>query len=173
MRRGRPDDGPVRPGTPGRAAAGREPGRTHRLGYPAAMRLELTRAGDYAVRAMLLLAEADATAWVSAARISAAMAIPPRFLPRVMRGLLQAQLVEARTGRSGGYRLARPAATISLQDVIVALEPADDARRCVLRGIPCASDGQCAVHDSFTDARLAMTDRLAATTLASLRRPTA
>jgi Rrf2 family transcriptional regulator, iron-sulfur cluster assembly transcription factor len=137
------------------------------------MRLELTRAGDYAVRAILVLAEADPTAWVSTARISASMAIPPRFLPRVMRGLLQAQLVEARTGRSGGYRLARPAAAISLLDVIVALEPADDVRQCVLRGIPCASDGRCAVHDSFTDARLAMTDRLAATTLDSVRRPTA
>jgi Rrf2 family iron-sulfur cluster assembly transcriptional regulator len=137
------------------------------------MRLELTRAGDYAVRAMLVLAEADPAAWVSAARISAAMAIPPRFLPRVMRGLLQAQLVEARTGRSGGYRLARPATAISLLDVIVALEPADDARRCVLRGIPCGSDGRCAVHDSFTDARLAMTDHLAATMLDSLRRSSA
>lgn len=151
----------------------RYPGAFGGLRYPEVMRLELTRAGDYAVRAMLVLAEADPTTWVSTARISATMAIPPRFLPRVMRGLMGARLVEARTGRSGGYRLARPATAISLLDVIAAVEPADDKRRCVLRGIPCGSDGRCAVHDSFTDARLAMTDRLAATSLHTLRRPTA
>lgn len=137
------------------------------------MRLELTRAGDYAVRAMLALAETDGTTWLSTARISAAMAIPPAFLPRVMRDLGRAGLIEARTGRSGGYRLARDAARISLMDVIAAVEADDDGRRCVLRGIPCGSDGRCAVHDSFTAARAAMTDRLAASTLDSLRRPTA
>ncbi len=40
------------------------------------MRLELTRAGDYAVRAMLALADAEAGAWLSARRISESMAIP-------------------------------------------------------------------------------------------------
>lgn len=134
------------------------------------MRLELTRAGDYAVRAMLALAEADPGSWQSTARISEAMAIPVAFLPRVMRELARAGLIQARTGRTGGYRLAREAGAISLLDVIAAVEPEDDARRCVLRGIPCDSDGRCRVHDPFTSARTAMTDRLAATTLASLRR---
>lgn len=134
------------------------------------MRLELTRAGDYAVRAMLALAEADGSTWLSTARISAAMAIPPAFLPRVMRDLAAAGLIEARTGRMGGYRLARDAASISLMDVIAAVEPEDDTPRCVLRGIPCASDGLCAVHDAFTAARASMTDRLAGATLDTLRR---
>lgn len=132
------------------------------------MRLELTRAGDYAVRAMLALAEPDAGPWLSAGRISASMAIPAGFLPRIMRALVRAGLAEARTGRSGGYRLARPASVISLMDVIGAVDADDDPRRCVLRGIPCGSEGRCAVHDAFTTARAGMTDQLAAATLASL-----
>jgi Rrf2 family iron-sulfur cluster assembly transcriptional regulator len=135
------------------------------------MRLELTRAGDYAVRTMLALTEADGAGWLSTSRISATMAIPAAFLPRVMRDLSRAGLIEARTGRTGGYRLARDASTITLLDVIAAVEPEDDARRCVLRGIPCGSDGLCAVHATFDAARSAMTDRLAATTLDTLRRP--
>ena len=59
------------------------------------------------------------------------MAIPERFLPRVMRDLGAAGLVEARTGRTGGYRLARPAAAITLLDVITAAEP--EPRRAALR----------------------------------------
>lgn len=135
------------------------------------MRLELTRRGDYAVRAMIALAAAPTDGWSSVPRIAAEMSIPERFLPRVMRDLVRADLVEARTGRSGGYRLARPATEVTLLDVIDASEPPDDDRRCVLRGIPCGVDGRCAVHDVFADARIAHRDRLAATTLASLAPP--
>ena len=134
------------------------------------MRLELTRRGDYAVRVMLALA-APSGDWLSVTRIAAAMSIPERFLPRVMRDLVRAELVEARTGRSGGYRLSRPATEITLLDVIDAIEPEDDARRCVLRGIPCGIDGRCAVHDTFDEARIAHRDRLGRSTLALLALP--
>jgi Rrf2 family iron-responsive transcriptional regulator len=132
------------------------------------MRLTFTRQGDYAIRAMLALAAADPTAWLSVTRISAAMGIPERILPRVMRTLATAGLVEARTGRTGGYRLTRPAASITLFDVIAAAEPPDDARSCVLRGSPCGLDGRCAVHDVIDEARGALDARLAKTTLAEL-----
>ena len=58
------------------------------------MRLELTRRGDYAVRAMLSLAAHNGNGWLSVARISAAMDIPERFLPRVMTDLVRSGLVE-------------------------------------------------------------------------------
>ncbi len=137
------------------------------------MRLELTRRGDYAVRAMLALSDPAVEPWLSANRISGAMSIPERFLPRVLRDLARGGLVEARTGRTGGYRLARPAAEITLFDVIAAVEPEDEDRRCVLRGIPCSPDGRCAVHDTFDEARRSMQGRLAATTLADLASPRA
>lgn len=138
------------------------------VGDTADMRLTFSKQGDYAIRAMLALAGAEPETWLSVSRISAAMAIPERILPRVMRDLGAASLVDARTGRTGGYRLARPAGTITLLEVITAADPEDDARRCVLRGIPCGSDGRCAVHDVFDEARLALNDRLARTTLAEL-----
>ncbi|MDH4143308.1 MAG: Rrf2 family transcriptional regulator [Chloroflexota bacterium] len=135
------------------------------------MHLQLTRRGDYAVRAMLALSESDVEPWLSATRISAAMTIPERFLPRVLRELARAGLIEARTGRTGGYRLARPANEITVMDVIAAVEPEDDDRRCVLRGLPCGADGRCAVHATFAEARTAMQGRLSATTLADLAHP--
>jgi Rrf2 family protein len=77
-----------------------------------------------------------------------------------MSDLARAGLIEGRAGRTGGYRLARPAAGITLLDVISAIEPEPDARSCVLRGGPCGLDGRCAVHDAFTGAREAMLERL-------------
>ena len=132
------------------------------------MRLTFSKQGDYAVRAMLALARADPDAWLSVARISESMSMPRRFLPRVMRDLGAAGLVEARMGRAGGYRLARSASDITLLDVLGASDPEDDDRRCVLRGIPCGLDGRCAVHDVFDEARGALDERLAGTSLDEL-----
>ena len=137
------------------------------------MRLELTRRGDYAVRTMLALSvgetgstDAAPRPWISARRIAEQMAIPGRFLPHVLRDLVRAGLVEGRTGRAGGYRLARPATTISLLDVVEAAEGPDGPAICVLRGGPCRPDGRCAVHDVFAGARAGVRAALAATTLA-------
>jgi Rrf2 family iron-sulfur cluster assembly transcriptional regulator len=132
------------------------------------VRLELTRRGDYAVRAMLALAGDSDSDWLSVPRISASMAIPARFLPAVMTDLVRAGLVEGRTGRTGGYRLRRPATSISLLDVIEAVEPEPDPRTCVLRGGPCGRDGLCAVHDAFSAARTSMLARLAEVSLADV-----
>lgn len=146
------------------------------------MRMELTKRGDYAVRAMLALtrtavraASEDAAApgngLLSARRISDAMAIPVRFLPQVMTDLQRAGLVEAAPGRSGGYRLARAPETISLLDVIEAVEGDSRRRTCVLRGGPCGKDGSCDVHDVFFRGQEALLDTLARATLADLASP--
>ena len=132
----------------------------------AIMRLELSRRGDYAVRAMLALAALYGEPMrVSARRISGLMAIPSRFLPHVMHDLSQAGLVEGRIGRSGGYRLAREPSRITLLEIVEAAEGNGGPPTCVLRGGPCLPDGRCAVHDLFAAARAAVRERLAATTL--------
>lgn len=130
------------------------------------MRLELSRRGDYAVRTMLALAAASSEpTLVSARRIAAQMSIPPRFLPHVLRDLVQAGLVEGRIGRSGGYRLAREPSRITLLEIVEAAEGNGGQPTCVLRGGPCRPDGRCAVHDPFAAARADVRGRLAATTL--------
>ena len=134
MGRGRTrPDGPVGSAV---LSARRPDGRDTRV-----VRLSLTRQGDYAVRAMLALAAHPDDDWLSVPRISASMDIPERVLPRVMTDLARADLVEGRPGRTGGYRLARPADAITLLDVISAVEPEPDPRTCILRGVSCGIDG--------------------------------
>lgn len=119
---------------------------------------------------MLALARGSGDDWLSVPTVSAAMAIPQRFLPRVMVDLVEAGLVVGRRGRTGGYRLARPADAISLLDIITAAEPEPDERTCILRGGPCDIDGRCAVHDAFGGARAAMLAKLGATSLGEVAR---
>jgi Rrf2 family protein len=138
------------------------------------MRLQLTRRADYAIRAMLALGRHDGEDPLSSRRIADEMAIPGRFLPQVMADLSRARLVDATTGRTGGYRLARSADRISLFDIVSAIEGDSRTTECVLRGGPCGRDGHCDVHDVFTAAQQSLLDTLAQASLASVvgrRRP--
>jgi Rrf2 family protein len=139
------------------------------------MRVSLSLRGDYAVRAMLALAQHEsardrgaASGLLSVAAIAAGMRIPPRFAAHVLGDLGRAELVVGSTGRRGGYRLARPAADIDLLRIVDAAERADTPARCVLRGIPCDPAGRCAAHDAFSAATDAVRRELARTSLASL-----
>jgi Rrf2 family nitric oxide-sensitive transcriptional repressor len=135
------------------------------------MRLELSRRGDYAVRAMLSLADAGGgleDALMTGASIASATGIPISFLPQVMGSLVHAGLVDGLQGRRGGYRLAVPAERISLLRIVEAAE--GDSRRttCILRGSPCGVDGICRVHPAFFAAQDALLAELDRATLASL-----
>ena len=133
------------------------------------MRLELTKRGDYGVRAMVALASAPPGAVLSVRRIADEMGIPVRFLPQVMGDLGRAFLVASLPGRTGGYRLARPASEISLLDVVEAIEGDSRRRTCILRGVACGLDGvTCAVHDPFFAAQDAMIGQLSSSDLASI-----
>lgn len=132
------------------------------------MKPELTKRADYAIRAMLALARANGDEPISARRIADDRDIPSRFLPQVLRDLGRAHLVQAETGRNGGYRLARPSADISLLDVIEAIEGDSRRRSCVLRGGPCGSSGYCDVHAVFFAAQDALLGTLAASSLAGI-----
>jgi len=75
---------------------------------------------DYALRAMLELAAADGL--VKGERLATSQAIPQKFLENILVELRKAELVSSQRGVEGGYALGRPAAEISVADVIRAVE---------------------------------------------------
>ncbi|HEX2756029.1 MAG TPA: Rrf2 family transcriptional regulator [Candidatus Limnocylindrales bacterium] len=134
------------------------------------MRLELTKRADYAIRAVVALAAAAPDERLSVRRIAADQGIPVRFLPQVMSDLGGAGLVEGIPGRTGGYRLARPAGRISLLEVIEAVEGDSHRETCVMRGGPCQLNGVCDVHRVFAATQEGMIRQLGAATIATLRK---
>ena len=83
--------------------------------------MRITAKADYAVRAAVELAAAG-EGMVKGDAIATAQEIPVRFLENILAELRHAGLVLSQRGAEGGYRLARPAAEISLADVIRAVE---------------------------------------------------
>ncbi len=81
-------------------------------------RMRISARADYAVRAVLELAVRQDAGPVKAEAIATAQDIPHKFLEGILNDLRRGGLVSSRRGGSGGYRLARPAAEITIADVI-------------------------------------------------------
>jgi Rrf2 family protein len=77
---------------------------------------------DYALRAAVELAAQEDGTPVKGERLATSQSIPLRFLENILLQLRHAGIVESRRGADGGYRLARPAAEITLADVIRAID---------------------------------------------------
>ncbi len=84
--------------------------------------MKVSAKSDYAIRAAVELAAVGESGPVKGDRIAAAQQIPANFLENILADLRNSGLVASRRGADGGYWLARPAAEISLADVIRAVD---------------------------------------------------
>ena len=85
--------------------------------------MRLTAKADYALRAAAELAAAsEQGALLTREQIATAQQIPAAFLVRILADLRRSGIVRSHRGAEGGYRLARPAAEVTLADVIRAVE---------------------------------------------------
>jgi Rrf2 family protein len=82
--------------------------------------VRLSAKGDYACRAMAELARGEGP--TKAERVATAQHIPPKFLENILLELKHAGLVESQRGLDGGYWLARDPASITLADIVRAVE---------------------------------------------------
>jgi len=131
------------------------------------MRLQLTKRTDYAIRACLHLAMENRCP-ISGRRIAEQMSIPDRFLPQVMADLARAGIVGGVSGKNGGYCLRRDPATLSLLDLVEAVEGAGRRHECAVRDALCDADPACALHPVWAEAQTAFTDVLAGASIGNL-----
>ena len=84
--------------------------------------MRISAKADYALRAAIELAAAEGVGPVKGERIAQAQDIPLKFLENILGDLRQSGLVRSQRGAEGGYWLARPAAEITLAEVIRAVD---------------------------------------------------
>lgn len=113
--------------------------------------------------------------WVTAAEICTQTGLSRNFMLRVLAALVRAGVVVSRRGTSGGYRLARPAATVTLREVVQVLERPVAPLSCVSLSAPttCAQAENCQVRrDVYAELRDAAHLILSRFTAADLARDT-
>ncbi len=95
--------------------------------------MKLTNRSEYALLALAYLAKQPLDSLVHAEEISAEQEIPTRFLQQILFILKRAKLVKSVKGKRGGYALSKPAAQITIAEVVRlfegALAPTSSASR--------------------------------------------
>ncbi len=112
--------------------------------------MRLTTRGRYAVTAMLDLALHDKAGPVSLSEIAERQEISLSYLEQLFSRLRKRGLVDGTRGPGGGYRLLKSVESISVADVIDAVDETVDATRCGGQR-NCQGEHSCLTHDLWAD----------------------
>jgi Rrf2 family protein len=130
--------------------------------------MRMSAKAEYAVRAMTQLASVDGGGLVKTDDLAKAQGIPAQFLVDILSDLRSDRLVRSHRGREGGYELARPAAEISIADVLRCIDgPLASVRDIGLGDLPYSGPTK-ALTDVWRALRASMRSVLEKTTLADV-----
>ncbi len=134
---------------------------------------------EYGVRVMVELARRAGEEPIPLAEIASHDGLPLAYLEHLVARLRKADLVTSRRGSRGGYMLARPAAEITMAEVVEALEGSIAPIECISEAsdgsIVCSRESSpehaCPTKLLWTRVRSSIVTTLRETTLADLLAP--
>ncbi len=133
------------------------------------MAMQLTRAGEYAVKSLLYLAAQHAEVRVMASEVATAEKIPVNFVRKILESLAKTGLVKSFRGAGGGFTLGRPADEISLRHIVEAVEGPLALNQC-LQPHACENLPNCPVSQVWMEAQHAVEGVLERYSLADIVR---
>lgn len=128
--------------------------------------LRLSKKADYALMAMTHLAARPGSA--SSREIAEQYDIPIELLAKVLQRLTRRGLLTSQQGTRGGYQLSRPPATISVSDVIDAIDGPIAVTACSSHAGRCGQFEKCNVRDPLWRIREIIVSALATTSVSEL-----
>ena len=129
--------------------------------------LRVTKLTDYATVVLTALA-AQSDAVLSASELAELAGLEIPTVAKVLKPLAQAGLVEGFRGAHGGYRLARPAADITLVEVVEAMEGPLGMTECSVHEGNCTIEDHCGVRANWRRINDVVVEALRSVSLAQM-----
>ena len=133
--------------------------------------LQLTKRTEYGLIALTHLAQAEGVV-CSVREICERYPVPRRLVAEVLKDLCRMRLVDSHRGTNGGYTLARAAESITVGDVVGALEGHPSLTSCESLGLyiahTCEVEGVCPIRSPIQNLRAGIWKLLQRTTLRDL-----
>ncbi|ALE71949.1 Rrf2 family transcriptional regulator [Pseudonocardia sp. EC080625-04] len=139
--------------------------------------MRMSQGVEWTLHVLLTLAWLGDDQPVSVGKLAAGHDLPAPYLNKQLQALAKAEILESVPGSRGGFRLARAASSITLMDVVAAIEGPQEAFRCaeirqhgVGADLPRSAFGApCAISISMCRAEMAWRRELASRTIADIR----
>jgi Rrf2 family transcriptional regulator, iron-sulfur cluster assembly transcription factor len=132
--------------------------------------MKLTTKGRFAVTAMLDLAIHSARGQVTLAQIAERQNISQAYLEQLFGKLRRGGVVESVRGPGGGYKLSRPAHSLSVAEIITSVEEPIDSTQCGGK-VNCLGEKRCMTHQLWENLNSTVQNYLQSVTLADLAKP--
>mgnify|MGYP001124078953 FL=1 len=113
--------------------------------------MQITRQADYALRAMVYLSRLEPNQRAATKKIAEQQKIPPSFLAKIISQLSIAGLIHTSRGARGGVVLSRPAAEISLLEVVEAIDGPIALNECTVAPGNCEMADDCPLHQMWQE----------------------
>lgn len=113
--------------------------------------MNISRRTDYAIRMLMEVGRRDGEP-VSVRELAESQGVPYAFARSIQRDLVAAGFAESRRGAAGGLMLARPASTITLLDVVEAMQGPISCSVCTRDPDWCSRMGGCGIHSVWRGA---------------------
>jgi Rrf2 family protein len=128
----------------------------------------LSSTAEYALRAVLYVAQHEGDGPVRMADVAAALDLPQNYLAKVLHELARSGLLRSARGRRGGFRLAKPADHIALHTVVGRFDGIDTRRTCLWGHHDCSDRHPCPAHGRWRPIAEAMAHFFRETTVGEL-----
>jgi Rrf2 family protein len=112
----------------------------------------ISKTDQYALRAVLCLAQQPEGSTLGAAHIASRLGLPANYLSKILHSLARAGVLVSERGPRGGFRLARPAKELSLAEVIEPFNSLVQRRSCLLGREECSENSPCRLHTRWKSA---------------------
>ena len=130
--------------------------------------MQITRTADYGVRVMTHLAMRPHGARLTVEELADESDASAAFVGKILQRLVGARLVVSHRGYAGGFELARVASSISMLDIVSALEGPLCLNACLPGGASCDRKAWCGAHGVWANAQSALASVLALESLERL-----
>lgn len=104
--------------------------------------LKMSKQSDYALILMTILGKLSPNTYMGLKEISQEHNLPYKFIGQIATKLKNAKLITSKEGSGGGYMLNKSAQSISLHQIITAIEGPIAPTSC-MRGLECRCQGSC------------------------------
>jgi Rrf2 family protein len=130
--------------------------------------MQITRREEYGLRGLVFLAQQPGEKVCLVSEISRVQKIPEKFLAKIFQRLSKAGLLRSIRGSKGGFSLRKPAAEITMLEVIETLEGPIAINRCLLRKGECDEEEGCPLYDIWEETQQNLLKVLDRTTIEDL-----
>lgn len=122
---------------------------------------------EYALRAVVWLADQTAGDVFGARTIAEETQVPPSYLAKIMQLLVRANVVTSHRGVSGGFKLGHAPEDLRVLDVVNAVDPIKKFNACPLK-LKTHAKHRCAMHGRLNEAIETVEEALGDSTIADI-----